>query len=63
MQKEIKNYFDNTIELMNSISAIIDKKEVGLFNGIEEACHLVTAVADKGKKIVFIGNDKGKVLA
>lgn len=63
MQASIKKYFEETVELMNSIFVTIDKNPVDLYQGIEAVCRLVRAIAEKNKKIIFIGNGGSAAIA
>lgn len=63
MQEMIKKYFDDTIELMNSVSVGIEGKKVDFFQGVESACRLIKSIADGNKKVLFIGNGGSAAIA
>ena len=63
MKTAIKRHFDEMIELMKGLVVSIEKQQVSLFQGIEDSCRLVKSVADKKKKVLFIGNGGSAAIA
>ena len=57
MSKLAENYYNNLLELMNSINITNKKGEkLEFYNGIEIVCDFIIAQAKLEHKIIFIGN-------
>jgi D-sedoheptulose 7-phosphate isomerase len=63
MKKAIKNYFKEMTGLMNSIVVTANGKTLDLYQGIEAACRSVREIANRGKKVMFIGNGGSAAIA
>jgi D-sedoheptulose 7-phosphate isomerase len=63
MKEAIKTYFKEMTGLMNSIVVSTDKNTMDLYQGIEASCRLIQAIANKNKKVLFIGNGGSAAIA
>jgi len=57
MQEEAQKYYETLLSLITSVRVTDQRSvELGFHQGIEMACRLISSQANKGHKLIFIGN-------
>ncbi len=64
MEKLAREYFNSFNALSGKIEVTgKNKAKLDLFSGIDETCRIIKAQAEKGKKVMFIGNGGSAAIA
>jgi D-sedoheptulose 7-phosphate isomerase len=64
MKEAVDRYFQNFVNLINSVEvSTAGKKQVELNQSIEDVCGLIKSQTEKGKKAIFIGNGGSAAIA